>query len=94
MELETDKAVVEVPSSVSGVVSEIKVKEGQKVKVGDVIFTLEGGAAISAEPPRKHAPVEHLSGQQGARLAFQLADACRRQNGRTGSAARSTACSA
>ena len=34
MELETDKAVVEVPSSVSGVVREVKVKEGQKVKVG------------------------------------------------------------
>jgi pyruvate dehydrogenase E2 component (dihydrolipoamide acetyltransferase) len=34
MELETDKAVIEVPSSVSGVVREIKVKEGQKVKVG------------------------------------------------------------
>jgi pyruvate dehydrogenase E2 component (dihydrolipoamide acetyltransferase) len=73
MELETDKAVVEVPSSVSGVVSEIKVKEGQKVKVGDVIFTLEGGAVTPAEPLRKHAPVERMSGQQGARLAFQLA---------------------
>ncbi len=72
MELETDKAVVEVPSSVSGVVREIKVKEGQKVKVGEVIFTLEGGAA-HVEPGRKHEPVEHISGQQAARLAFQLA---------------------
>jgi pyruvate dehydrogenase E2 component (dihydrolipoamide acetyltransferase) len=73
MELETDKAVVEVPSNVSGVVREIKVKEGQKVKVGQVIFTLEGGAVAQPEAPRKHEPVEHLSGQQGARLAFQLA---------------------
>ncbi len=72
MELETDKAVVEVPSSVSGVVREIKVKEGQKVKVGEVIFTLEGGAA-AVEPARSHVPVEHISGQQAARLAFQLA---------------------
>ena len=32
MELETDKAVIEVPSSVSGVVSEIRVKEGDKLK--------------------------------------------------------------
>src|SRR5271155_4033319 len=45
MELETDKAVVEVPSTVSGVVREVKVKEGQKVKVGQVIFTLQGGAS-------------------------------------------------
>ena len=48
MELETDKAVVEVPSTVSGVVREIKVKEGQKVKVGQVIFTLEGGATAAS----------------------------------------------
>ena len=73
MELETDKAVVEVPSSVSGVVGEIKVKEGQKVKVGEVIFTLEGGAVAEAQPARSHEPVEHISGQQAARLAFQLA---------------------
>src|SRR5579864_1019632 len=45
MELETDKAVVEVPSSVTGVVKEIRVRQGEKVKVGQVIFTLEGGAA-------------------------------------------------
>ena len=73
MELETDKAVVEVPSTVTGVVREIKVKEGQKVKVGEVIFTLEGGAVAEVEPARRHQPVEHISGQQAARLAFQLA---------------------
>ncbi|HEY6303600.1 MAG TPA: 2-oxo acid dehydrogenase subunit E2 [Terriglobales bacterium] len=73
MELETDKAVVEVPSSVTGVVREVKVKEGQKVKVGEVIFTLEGGAVAEMRPARRHEPVEHISGQQAARLAFQLA---------------------
>ena len=76
MELETDKAVVEVPSSVSGVVKEVKVKEGEKVKVGQVIFTLEGdgGAVAQAETTRsRNAPVEHVSGQHGARLAFQAA---------------------
>jgi pyruvate dehydrogenase E2 component (dihydrolipoamide acetyltransferase) len=74
MELETDKAVVEVPSSVSGVVKEVKVKEGEKIKVGQVIFTLEGGTAAPAETTRaRNAPVEHVSGQHGARLAFQAA---------------------
>jgi pyruvate dehydrogenase E2 component (dihydrolipoamide acetyltransferase) len=72
MELETDKAVIEVPSSISGVVKEVRVKQGDKIKVGQVIFTLEGAAAATAERP-KHAPVEHVSGQQGARLAFQAA---------------------
>ena len=72
MELETDKAVVEVPSSVSGVVKEVRVKEGDKVKVGQVIFTLQGAPAaqpVKAAPE----PVEHVSGQQAARLAFHLA---------------------
>ena len=73
MEIETDKAVVEVPSTVSGVVREVKVKEGQKIKVGDMIFTLEGGATPVAEAPRRHEPVEHISGQQAARLSFQMA---------------------
>jgi len=73
MELETDKAVVEVPSSVSGVVKDIKVKEGEKIKVGQVIFTLEGGAAVSEPVRPRTSPVEHVSGQHGARLAFQAA---------------------
>ncbi len=74
MELETDKAVVEVPSSVSGVVKEVKVKEGEKIKVGQVIFTLDGGAPAPAEAAKpRSAPVEHVSGQHGARLAFQAA---------------------
>jgi pyruvate dehydrogenase E2 component (dihydrolipoamide acetyltransferase) len=72
MELETDKAVIEVPSSISGIVKEVRVKQGEKVKVGDVIFTLEGAAAPQPERA-KHVPVEHVSGQQGARLAFQAA---------------------
>ncbi len=72
MELETDKAVVEVPSSVTGTVKDIKVKEGTKVKVGQVIFTLEGGGVGQAEKP-KHAPVEHLSEQHEARLSVQAA---------------------
>ena len=72
MELETDKAVVEVPSSVSGVVKDVRVKEGEKVRVGQVIFTLESDSSVQPEPA-KHAPVEIVSGQQAARLAFQAA---------------------
>jgi pyruvate dehydrogenase E2 component (dihydrolipoamide acetyltransferase) len=72
MELETEKAVVEVPSSVAGIVEEVRVRQGDKVRVGQVIFTLEG-TAVAALAGSKHAPVEHVSGQHGARLAFQAA---------------------
>src|SRR5689334_12462484 len=44
VELETDKATIEVPSSVAGVVKEIKVKAGDKVKVGAVILTVDEGS--------------------------------------------------
>ena len=74
MELETEKAVVEVPSSVTGVVKEVKVKEGEKIKVGQLIFTLQGASLCSIETTRPQSrPVEHVSGQHGARLAFQAA---------------------
>jgi pyruvate dehydrogenase E2 component (dihydrolipoamide acetyltransferase) len=72
LELETDKAVVEVPSSISGVVKEIRVKEGDKLKVGQIIFTLAGAPAASVQASKPQ-PVEHVSGQHGARLAFQAA---------------------
>src|SRR6266516_3230740 len=55
MELETDKAVIEVPSSVSGTVGEIRVKEGDKLRVGQVIFTVENGAR-SAAPKKSETP--------------------------------------
>jgi len=74
MELETDKAVVEVPSSVSGIVNEVKVKEGEKIRVGQLIFTLQGAVPSPSGTVRpQNRPVEHVSGQHGARLAFQAA---------------------
>ncbi len=57
IELETDKAVVEVPSTVSGTVKEVKVKPGQKAKVGQVILTLTGAAAAAAQQ-KTHAKPE------------------------------------
>src|SRR5713101_504159 len=58
MELETDKAVVEVPSSVSGVVRDVRVKEGEKIKVGQVIFTVDNGSggARAASPMKPATP--------------------------------------
>src|SRR5436305_9348023 len=59
LELETDKATIEVPSSVTGTVKEIKVKAGEKVKVGAAILTYEEGAgakpAEAKQPPAKSA---------------------------------------
>ena len=50
-EVETDKAIVEVPSPVNGTVREILAEEGEMVKVGSVIITfdVEGEEAEPAE---------------------------------------------
>lgn len=62
VELESDKATMEVPSPAAGVVKEIKVAEGDKVSEGSVILVLEGAGAAeapapaSAEPPAAAAP--------------------------------------
>ncbi len=53
LELETDKATIEVPSTVAGQVKEVKVKAGDKVKVGQAILTVEDGAAAA---PKEAAP--------------------------------------
>src|SRR6185295_496679 len=75
LELETDKATIEVPSSVAGTVGEIKVKQGDKVKVGQVILTVddskagrqEGGKAETqgGKAGRQEGKVEGQEGKAG-----------------------------
>ena len=56
IELETEKATVEVPASASGRVKEISVKEGETIKVGQVILILEEGAGAAKAEERKPKP--------------------------------------
>lgn len=49
IELETDKAVIEVPSEEAGVVTSLLVKVGDKVDVGQVIGTIEIGEGSVSE---------------------------------------------
>ncbi|WP_412027356.1 dihydrolipoyllysine-residue acetyltransferase [Deinococcus yunweiensis] len=55
IEIETDKAVVEVPANASGTVQSVAVKVGDTVKVGGVIATLGGGGSAPA-PAAAQAP--------------------------------------
>ena len=58
--VESDKASMEIPSSAAGVVKELKVKLGDKVKQGSIVLTMEGsgaaGAPAASEP--KQAPAQ------------------------------------
>lgn len=56
VELETEKAVLEVPASAAGVVQEILIAEGDEVNVGQVLVRLDESGAVpaaEAEPPEK-----------------------------------------
>lgn len=55
VELETDKVTLEVNAPSNGVISALKVKEGDNVKVGDVVAIMEGGAAVVASAPKSAA---------------------------------------
>ncbi|WP_341903618.1 dihydrolipoyllysine-residue acetyltransferase [Polaromonas sp. YR568] len=58
--VESDKASMEIPSSAAGVVKELKIKLGDKVKQGSVVLTLEvagaAAAATAAPAPAAAAP--------------------------------------
>ena len=49
LELETDKAVVEVPSSVAGVVEKVHVQANAEARIGQVVLTVAEGAEAAAE---------------------------------------------
>ncbi len=52
LEVETDKAAVEIPSPYTGTVAEIRVKPGDTIQVGQVLMTFEtAGQAPAAAPP-------------------------------------------
>jgi 2-oxoglutarate dehydrogenase E2 component (dihydrolipoamide succinyltransferase) len=57
--IETDKVTVELPAPVAGVISEIKIDQGQTASVGDVIgFMEEGEASGKAAEPAQAKPAE------------------------------------
>lgn len=56
LELETDKAVVEVPAPVSGIVKAIHVQSGEKAAVGQLLLTVETDGVRSPEAPAPVTP--------------------------------------
>ena len=72
LEIETDKAAIEIPSSVSGIITAIHVEEGGIVEVGKPILTVdtEGTGAGRTEPvetPQKTAPAPKIAPPPPAR---------------------------
>jgi pyruvate dehydrogenase E2 component (dihydrolipoamide acetyltransferase) len=68
LEVETGKAVVEVPSSVEGKVVALNVGEGETVKVGQTVLSVEGAeageAAEAPQPAAEDAPAQSLAAEE------------------------------
>jgi pyruvate dehydrogenase E2 component (dihydrolipoamide acetyltransferase) len=61
IEIETDKATVEIPSSIEGRIVELNIKTGDKVKVGDTLIKVEStGEKLSGKKEVKETKKESL----------------------------------
>lgn len=73
VEVETDKAVVEVPSPRAGVVRQILKREGETVKVGEVLLAIAGEEEAAA--PRQEAPPGGEAPRKSVGIVGSLPDA-------------------
>ena len=64
--LESDKATMEVPSSVAGVVRELKVKVGDTLSEGSVVAVIESSDAAASTPPPAPAAGEAVGARPAA----------------------------
>jgi pyruvate dehydrogenase E2 component (dihydrolipoamide acetyltransferase) len=49
IEIETDKATIEVPSTIEGLIKEVLVKPGQKINVGAVLLTVDDNKSAASD---------------------------------------------
>ena len=73
--LESDKATMDVPSTVAGVVKEVLVQLGAKVSEGSVLIKVESGAAAPAVVPQAAAPTPAAAAPVSAPAAASTAPA-------------------
>ena len=73
--VESDKASMEIPSSHAGVVKELKVQLGDKVKQGSLVVILEGEGAAAAPAAAASAPIAAISASNTAPAPVEAAQA-------------------
>ncbi|MBT2767051.1 dihydrolipoyllysine-residue acetyltransferase [Stenotrophomonas sp. ISL-67] len=66
--LESDKATMEVPSSVAGVIKEIKVKVGDTLSQGKVVAIIEADGAAAPAPTRAAAAAAPAAAETGTKV--------------------------
>lgn len=71
--LETDKATMDVPTDVAGVVKDIKVAVGNKISEGSVIVLIESGEAVAEPSPPAAAPTQAPVAEAAAAVSTSAA---------------------
>jgi len=71
LDVETDKAVVEVPSPFSGTIDEVRVKQGDIANVGDVLFTFTRQGKAEEKPKAGARPEKEKETQGNKKPAFE-----------------------
>ena len=74
VQIETDKAVVDIPSPKAGVILKIHFKEGQTIKVGQTLITL-GGKTEEAKTPAKPVVKPAKAEKKGGAVVGELEEA-------------------
>lgn len=72
MEVQNDKAIVEVPSPVNGKILEVLVKDGQVCKIGELVAVIEAEGELPEQPD---APAEEAKQEEAAPTAAPAASA-------------------
>src|SRR4051794_25223859 len=68
-EISTDKVDAEIPAPASGVLKEVKVKEGTTVQVNTVVGVIDGDGASASAAPKTTAPTETAGATKGGAAA-------------------------
>jgi pyruvate dehydrogenase E2 component (dihydrolipoamide acetyltransferase) len=82
-EIETDKVSMEVPSTTSGVLSEIRIPAGEVAPVGAIVAIIADGAGAPAQPapaakaPRAELSAPRIPAQAGLQTSVSLAPSLR-----------------
>lgn len=73
LEVQADKAALEVPSPVAGRVSKIHVKVGDQIKIGQLYISIEAGASAGSSPAPAPSPAPKVEAKAAAAPAPQPA---------------------
>lgn len=69
LEIETDKATIEVPSTVAGKITDVRVKAGDKAAVGQVVVVIDDAAGGEAAKAAPAAPAQAEAAKPAAEAA-------------------------